>query len=180
MKIISSVLCVLIFALLLTACTPQDVGEMSGKPIVYPMEDSQNTSSNSQNTPPIFNITPNITPPNSSFNPSESPENRLQDALNAIKASLPTKDAFIAYSPEKSPSGTTHVRAIASTDEITEQLDFYVFDNPDAYAAAAEGVEETARLDDVRALLIQRANTYPVIHPETVGCVLFQGYIIWR
>ena len=128
----------------------------------------------------IFPSTNNTNNTTNVTKPSESPQKALQDAITAIQASLPTQDAFVAYSTEKRPSGALDICVIITIDDITEQRNYLFFESTEEYQIAAQSIAEDKRMDEAQVVWQSTKSTYPVVHPETVGCVLFGGYIIWR
>lgn len=184
MKKVFAMLCIITISFTCTACFAQ-----ASKTSVSSIPTTPNDNNPNHNEqvvtpeyyiPPIINITPNTNTSTSTTAPPKSLENRLQGALAAIKASIPATDTFIAYSPQNSATGTINIRVIIPGEGLSEQRDYLCFADSEAYKLASAESDEDRRIDECYTLLIGTKSTYPVVHPETVGCVLFEGYTIWR
>lgn len=172
------IICTSICLLLLSACNDNTTTTFESAPHVE-SERSDETSVHKPALPLIHDVS------NTSME-SEEPvdrevmQQRLCAAIETIQESVGSDELFIAYNPQQNTIGGISIRVIVPGKEMSERRDYLLFTDDEKYNKYAEQFPQDARIDEHSTLLVHESETYPVLHPETTSCVLFEGYIIWR
>lgn len=175
-----------------TATTPEET-KPSFKPggLVLPDEPTQQTP---EPTEPTETVTspqdPDVTTPEST-SPSTQPTSPTGGNIDGIKISAGLKSALnsfgkttygrvTALQPVEGTDGSHTIIHIKNNSNTAQQYTYMYYESKDDYERASEGVSKDACNDKLRLILRGEAEVLPVTNPETMGIVLFDGYLLWR
>ncbi|MBQ8806195.1 MAG: hypothetical protein IJZ68_06885 [Bacteroidaceae bacterium] len=102
----------------------------------------------------------------------------MKAALNSLGKTTTTR--VTVFQPAASADGSQTIIHIKNNGNKATQYTYMYYETTDAYAAASSGVSTDACNDELRMILRGEMEVLPVTNPETMGIVLFDGYLLWR
>ena len=102
----------------------------------------------------------------------------LKAALNSI-GKTNTLQA-VAFQPNAGADGGRTIVFIKNNGKTATQYTYMYYESEADYNAASAGMSEDACNGSLRLILRSEMEVLPVTNPETMGIVLFDGYVLWR
>ena len=103
----------------------------------------------------------------------------LKAALNHIGRTTNTIQAT-AFQPAAGVDGGRTIVFIRNNGKTATQYTYMYYESTADYESASAGVSPEACNAALRLILRGETETLPVTNPETMGIVLFDGYVLWR
>lgn len=104
----------------------------------------------------------------------------LKAALNSIGKTLITGTYVTAFHPNKGADGGITIFRIKNGANSAQQTMYTYYESASDYEKAKAGISSSACDDSLRLITRNTTDILPVTDPETMGIVLFDGYVLWR
>lgn len=102
----------------------------------------------------------------------------LKAALNSLGKT--TYGSVTALQPNAGTDGSQTIIHIKNNGTTAQQYVYMYYESTDDYTTAIDGMSKDACNDKLRLILRGESEVLPVTNPETLGIVLFDGYLLWR
>ncbi len=102
----------------------------------------------------------------------------FKSALNSIGRTNTLQ--AVAFQPNAGSDGGRTIIFIKNNGKTATQYTYMYYESEADYNAASSGMSEGACNSSLRLILRGEAEVLPVTNPETMGIVLFDGYVLWR
>ena len=169
---------------------PTETVKPTVKPGGFVLPD-ESTPSTSEPTNPTSNESTTEPTQSESPEPSAPSEPSTSGSLNGVKVSKGLKAALnsigrttygkvTAVQPLTGADGSNTIIHIQNNGNTAQQYVYMYYESSDDYAKASNSVSKDSCNDKLRLILRGEAEVLPVTNPETMGIVLFDGYLLWR
>lgn len=102
----------------------------------------------------------------------------LKAALNSLGKT--NYGQITALQPAVGADGSNTIIHIKNHGNTAQQYTYMYYESKEDYKNATNDVSENACNNKLRLILRGETEVLPVTNPETMGIVLFDGYLLWR
>lgn len=160
---------------------PTEESKPSFKPggLVLPDETTSPTPETKPTEPPTTQSTePTTSTPVGGHISGIKISSGLKAALNSLGKT--TYGKVTALQPVTGADGSHTIINIQNNGTTAQQYVYMYYESADDYTKASNGVSKDSCNDKFRLILRGESEVLPVTNPETMGIVLFDGYLLWR